>query len=158
MTYEETKFFDLTIRSQLSCLMSRRDIRPRHYIRDQGQGSNPQDQESENTVLRLPITDCHLRKKSSQLPTLQLQNINILFNNYYAWLVYFMWISCTLSTHIIGLNYYWIPHSLAGPYVMGSNPSIADFHIIVHQPSARWDHWCSAHWMIQFVTCCSPLS
>jgi len=40
--------------------MSRRDTRPRHYIRnqDQDQGSNPQDQDqdSENTISRLPIT------------------------------------------------------------------------------------------------------
>jgi len=66
MTYERTKLYDLTIRSQLS----QRDTRPRHYIRDQDkdQGSNPQDQDqdSENTVsrwdsvLRLPITGCSI--------------------------------------------------------------------------------------------------
>jgi len=33
--------------------MSPRDTRPRHYIRDQDQGSNPQHQDSENTVSRL---------------------------------------------------------------------------------------------------------
>jgi len=32
------------------------------------------------------------------------------------------------------------------------------FHTIVHQPSASWDHWRSAHWTIQFVDCCSSLS
>jgi len=41
---------------------------------------------------------------------------------------------------------------------MGSNPSTAYFHIMVHQPSASWDHWRSAHWTIHFVDRCSSLS
>jgi len=28
----------------------------------------------------------------------------------------------------------------------------------VHQPSASWDHWKSAHWTIHYVECCSSLS
>jgi len=57
MTNEGTKFFDLTI-TKVTTVLSRRDTRPRHYIRDrdhdQDQGSNPQgqDQDSENTVSR----------------------------------------------------------------------------------------------------------
>jgi len=41
---------------------------------------------------------------------------------------------------------------------IGSNPSTAYFHIMIHQPSASWDHWRSAHWTIQFVDSCSSLS
>jgi len=51
-----------------------------------------------------------------------------------------------------------VAHSLSDPWVIGSNPSSAYFHIIVHQPSASWDHWRSAHWTIKFVDCCSSLS
>jgi len=47
MTYEETKFFDLTTKTVLITVSTRRDTRPRHYIRDEDQ-----DQDSENTVSR----------------------------------------------------------------------------------------------------------
>jgi len=36
--------------------------------------------------------------------------------------------------------------------------STAYFQIMLHQPSASWDYWRSAHWTIQFVDCCSSLS
>jgi len=52
MTYEGTKFFDLTIGS--NCLDKCLDETKTLYIRDHDQGSNPQDQDSENnTVSRL---------------------------------------------------------------------------------------------------------
>jgi len=57
-----------------------------------------------------------------------------------------------------GAVMYRVAHSLSYPYVMGSNPSSAYFHIIVHQPSASWDHWRNAHWTIQFLDYCSSLS
>jgi len=47
-------------------------------------------------------------------------------------------------------------------YSMRRLPSIshlsAYFHIIMHQPSASWYHWRSAHWTIQFVDCCGSFS
>jgi len=41
------------------------------------------------------------------------------FNHYHKW----------------GAVVYWVAHSLSDPPVMGSNPSTAYFHIMVHQPS-----------------------
>jgi len=106
-----------------------------------------------------PFIPSHLITKSSSLVQVQVHRlqVQVQFKSYSPQVsLSFDWPPKKRQNHLPHIT--WPPPQRGRSGDVGSsiahslsNPSPAYFHIIVHQPSASWDHWRAAHWTIQFV-------